>query len=182
MKQFRSILLLACFGLYHFGYFLVFFTSMATQNISWERKIWEEEIDHSQTESIAVPLSIPYMANQEDYQITNTSMELEGKYVRVIKQRYQNDTLHVVIVHDSQKQKTVNLISDWVKSLNKSDGSEPSGQNGAFVQLLPKHFTASPIYRLTAMQEEETVRFYSEYLTPIPAVLIEVVGPPPRIG
>ena len=32
------------------------------------------------------------MANQESFQVTNLAMEVEGEFLRIVKQRYQNDT------------------------------------------------------------------------------------------
>ena len=45
----------------------------------WEENIWEASYDLPQTGMIEIPLSLPYMSNQEDLQTTNLSMKIEGQ-------------------------------------------------------------------------------------------------------
>lgn len=64
-----------------------------------------------------IPLSLPYMVSEEDFQIANTSFEKVGHYFRIIKQRYVNDTLQVVYVPDTAKRNINETIKFWVISL-----------------------------------------------------------------
>lgn len=64
-----------------------------------------------------IPLSAPYMADQEDFQLTNTRFEKNGKYYRAIKQRYQSDTLQIVYVPDTARQTLESTVMKWVSAL-----------------------------------------------------------------
>ena len=66
---------------------------------------------------LEIPLNAPYLANQEDFQATNTRFELEGNYYRAIKQRYQNDTLQVVYVPDTARQVLDVTVKKWISAL-----------------------------------------------------------------
>lgn len=82
-----------------------------------------------------IPLSIPYMADQEDFQVTNTSFEKAGQHFRVIKQRYTNDTLQVIYVADTAKRTLDNTIKKWISSLVPEDGTDKDHNT-----LLAKNF------------------------------------------
>ena len=66
-------------------------------------QIYGEKQVQLEEQILEIPLNAPYLANQEDFQATNTRFELEGNYYRAIKQRYQNDTLQVVYVPDTAR-------------------------------------------------------------------------------
>lgn len=82
-----------------------------------------------------IPLSIPYMADQEGFQVSNTSFEKAGQYYRVIKQRYTNDTLQIIYVADTAKRTLDNTIKQWINSLVAEDGTDKDHNT-----LLAKNF------------------------------------------
>lgn len=182
MRKILSIFLLSCFCLYYFGYIFYFFAFQHQLNRVWDQHIWEETYDVSSTEMIEIPLSIPYMANQEDFQTTNLSMEIEGQFLRVVKQRYQNDTLQIVYLKDHQKQKLDEQVSDWIKSI--TDNSQNSSQERSliFAKILPKDFMANEIASL-AFLEIRLVAFKNIFSqNPYSDIFISLNSPPPQVG
>jgi hypothetical protein len=84
------------------------------------------------------------MANQEDFQVTNTSFEKSGQHYRVIKQRYTNDTLQIIYVSDTAKRTLDNTVKQWISSLIAEDGTE-NGQNTLLAKNFVKDYT-QPIH------------------------------------
>ncbi|SDY51784.1 MULTISPECIES: hypothetical protein [Rhodonellum] len=144
MKKGIAILLLCCFASYHFGYYVFYFSFRMQMESSWSERIFSQDQEGIEHYLMEIPLSIPYMANQEDFQATNTSFEKAGQHYRVIKQRYTNDTLQVIYVSDTAKRTLDNTIKQWISSLIADDGTE-NGQNTLFAKNFVKDYT-QPIH------------------------------------
>tara|TARA_R110000850_G_scaffold133220_6_gene254364 strand:+ start:1023 stop:1436 length:414 start_codon:yes stop_codon:yes gene_type:complete len=100
---------------------------------------------------IEIPLSAPYMANQEQFQPTNTSFEKDGQYFRAIKQRYQNDTLQIVVVPDTDRKMLDNTVKKWISFLIDDETSHD--QNGkVIIKLIAKDYIQPVKYELDFSQ------------------------------
>ena len=86
------------------------------------------------------------MANQEYFQTTNLSMEVEGQYLRVVKQRYQNDTLQIIYVKDYEQQKLENQVTNWIKSISDTSSTNKTEKNQLFGKFFPKDFMGNELY------------------------------------
>lgn len=117
MKKILPIALLLCFMSYHFGYYLFYFSQKYQLESNWQDKIYGQESIGLEEQMMEIPLSAPYMADQEDFQSTNTRFEKNGKFYRAIKQRYQSDTLQIVYVADTARQTLESTIMKWVSAL-----------------------------------------------------------------
>ena len=80
-------------------------------------QIYGEQQVQLEEQILEVPLNAPYLANQVEFQATNTRFELEGNYYRAIKQRYLNDTLQVVYVPDTARQVLDVTVKKWISAL-----------------------------------------------------------------
>lgn len=102
---------------------------------NWSERILSQDQEGLEQHLMEIPFSIPYMANQEDFQVTNTSFKKSGQDFRVIKQRYTHDTLQVIYVLDIAKSKLDNTIKLWISSLVAEDGTDKDHHT-----LLAKNF------------------------------------------
>jgi hypothetical protein len=117
LKKAISIVLLICFAIYHFGYYAFYFSYERKLESQWVSQIYGEEVlEHSEI-LIEVPFSMPYVSNQEDFQPTNTPFEKDGRYFRVVKQRYQNDTLQLIAVPDTARKVLDSTVKKWISFL-----------------------------------------------------------------
>nr|WP_287935609.1 hypothetical protein [Algoriphagus sp.] len=122
MRKSAAIILLSCFGLYQFGFFAVQFLMPLAIHQQWNNQIWDMNEDFLEGKLIRIPFSIPYGQNQENFQSVNFSMEIEGKMNRVIKQRYFEDHLEVVVVEDELQSKLDEQVKLWIFSLSTDQG------------------------------------------------------------
>ena len=116
-----------------------------------------------------IPLSAPYMANQEEFQPTNTRFEKDGKYFRAIKQRYQNDTLQVVYVPDTARRVLESTVKSWISSL--TDDQLPQDQNGKLqLKLFAKDYLEPEVFQIASVEQksiEDKIGFiFSAYMSP----------------
>ncbi|WP_373494452.1 hypothetical protein [Aquiflexum sp.] len=140
MRKTVAIFLLFCFALYQFGYYVAYFSFRLQIENHWSEKIYSENQSEFEERIMEIPLSIPYMADEEEFRATNTSFQKDGQYYRVIKQRYINDTLQIVYVPDSAKKNLDKTIKQWVSSL-VHDELPDSGSNSLLGKIFVKDYT-----------------------------------------
>jgi len=178
LKKGISIGLLLCFLSYHFGYYFLYI-SLQQIEYQWQHKIFDDQF--SQELILNLPLSIPYMADQEDYQVTNTPFTKDGVHYRVIKQRYANDTLQLIYVPDHAVLNIKTSMKDWIAAIHAE--GKPSQSNGKLIFLNAyKDFVTTVFnflsvpFKLTILHSEET------YYFPYKWVCLWVDSPPPEFS
>ena len=181
LRKAVAIALLICFAMYHFGYYAFYYSYQYTLESSWKDKIYGEQIGTLQERLMEIPLSAPYMANQEDFQPTNTRFEKDGKYFRAIKQRYQNDTLQVVYVPDTARKALESTVKSWISSLTEDE--LPQDQNGKTqLKLFVKDYLEAEVFQteLVAWKSaEDKIGFiFSPYMSPY----FTLDSPPPQVS
>jgi hypothetical protein len=181
LRKAVAIALLLCFAIYHFGYYAFYYSYQYTIESTWQDKIYGENIGTLVERLIEIPLSAPYMANQEEFQPTNTRFEKDGKYFRAIKQRYQNDTLQVIYVPDTARRALESTVKSWISSL--TDDQLPQDQNGKLqLKLFAKDYIETEVFQIALVEQnsfENKIGFiFSPYMSPY----FSLDSPPPQIS
>lgn len=127
-----------------------------------------------------IPISLPYMADEEEFRATNTHFEKDGQHFRAIKQRYVKDTLQIIYVPDTAKRTLNNTIQLWVSSLVQ-DEIPDSGNNSLLSKAFVKDYT-QPINKIDLgiklIEEKQLIGFiFSTYKNQS----LEVNSPPPQL-
>jgi hypothetical protein len=166
LRKLSAILLLCCFALYHFGYYVAYFSFHIQIEKNWIEKIYAEQQEGWEERILEIPMSIPYMADEEEFRATNTKFEKNGQYFRAIKQRYVKDTLQVVYVPDTAKKNLDTTIKLWISSLVQDDLPD-SSNNSLLSKTFVKDYT-QPVsefkIKLTAEEEKRLIGFiFSTY-------------------
>jgi hypothetical protein len=142
-------LLLCCFALYHFGYYVAYYSFNIQIEKNWVETIYGEQQRYLQERMMEIPLSLPYMSDEEQFRLTNTVFEKDGQLYRAIKQRYTKDTLQVIYVPDTAKSNLQSTIKQWVNSLVQDDLPD-GGSNSLLSKSFVKDYQPTEIYKLTA--------------------------------
>lgn len=125
--------------MYHFGYYVFYFSYDQHLERKWMDVIYSENSILAQETLIEIPFTAPYISNQEEFNPTNTSYEKDGQFFRAIKQRYQNDTLQVIVVRDIARGMLYSTFKRWVSFL--IDDEFPQEHNGkTIISLLVKDY------------------------------------------
>ncbi len=181
MKKALAILLLACFAIYHFGYYAFYFSFEYHLENQWTDQIYGVPEGNLHEMLLEIPLSAPYMLNQEEFKPTNTRFEKDGKYFRAIKQRYQNDTLQLVYVADTARGILDSTVKKWISSLTKDE--IPQDQNDKpLAKTFVKDYIQPELYMLEKPEPlaiENKIEFiFSTYMSPY----FTLDSPPPQIS
>jgi hypothetical protein len=141
MRKIAAPLLLVCFGIYHFGFFAVQFLMPLAIHHHWESRIWDDEASSLGGRLVKIPFSMPYGQDQESFQFANFSLEIEGQTSRVIKQRYFDEHLEVIIVVDKLQSNLKKQVKSWLFSLSaESEDSDQLPLQQALAKTFAKNF------------------------------------------
>lgn len=128
MKRLSAILLLSCIGLYQFGFFIADFWVGKHIEKKWSTEILAEQVNLDNSFILKVPISVPYMPDDQDFKVVNSSYEENGRHYRVIEQRYRNDTLELRVVSDAYKSTLDTIIKDWISNSMAAAQSDAIGK------------------------------------------------------
>ncbi len=128
-----------------------------------------------------VPLTVPYMSYQEDFQVTNTRFEKDGKYYRAIKQRYIDDKLQIIYVPDTARKALDNTIKKWISSLVDDELPADQGSKTLLKNFVKDYIQSEDLSFLvfSAKHESNLIGFiFSAYQNPV----FTLDSPPPQFS
>lgn len=129
MKRIVSITFVIIILLNTMGYYGVFLGLNYRHDVAMSKALDADNYNTSNTITIRVPLSIPYMPDQADFERVNGQFKHEGELYRMVKQRYSNDTLTVVCIRDTEHKKIDLALADFVKTFtDKATDSNPTAK------------------------------------------------------
>ena len=95
---------------------MVFLGLQYKNDIAMTKVLDSHAYDESQTITIKIPVSIPYMPDNSDFQRVDGKFEHLGEVYRMVKQKYAKDTLTVVCMKDHEDKRINQALSVYVKT------------------------------------------------------------------
>lgn len=135
--------------------------------------------DQSSTITLKVPVSMPYMPDQSDFQRVDGEFEHNGQLYRLVKQRYVKDTLTVICLKDTEH-KNINLaLSNYVKTFtDKAADTKPTSKTTiTFIKdYLPTSFGICSVTEGWAL----IILYNSHFQSLIPTFSSSIIHPPEK--
>jgi hypothetical protein len=103
------------------GFYGVFLGLQYQNDLAMSRALDADIYDPANAITLKIPVSIPYVPDESDFERATGQFEHNGELYRKVKQRYAEDTLTVVCVKDNVHKKIDLAITDYVKTF--ADGS-----------------------------------------------------------
>ncbi|SHN27169.1 hypothetical protein SAMN04488057_11584 [Cyclobacterium lianum] len=177
MRAFLSILLLSCFLVYHFGFYVFHRVYQFKIEQDWAERVYQEDFPNKKI--LKIPMKLPYAFEEEGFQLTNIPFSKEGKAYRAIQKRFKDDTFELVYVPDMAKIKLEIKTRNWVLSLipeNRSDS-----QNDQIISQATVKDYIKPNFQFEFLQAFSKQK---KWKPAIPLALEEMLlpnpSPPPR--
>jgi hypothetical protein len=126
VKRGFTIFLLALFLLNVLGYYGVFLGLQVNNTRAMQARFDTDSYDQFHEVTVKVPLTVAYLNDSRDYVRVDGEFEHEGEVYRMVKQRYQSDTLYIVCVKDKASKKINQALTDYVKTFS----DKPAGEKG----------------------------------------------------
>lgn len=161
------------------GYYGVFLGLQYYNDVEMVKVLDADEYAAAETLTIAIPISIPYMSDNVDFERVDGKFEYQGNHYRLVKQKYAKDTLTVVCVRDYGNEKISDALSTYVKTFTDkcADQSKKSKITISFIKdFLPETFCLATT---SAGWEMDVVKHGFNHSF-IPTFVVSVIHPPER--
>lgn len=179
MKRIIAITLASIVLLNTMGCYLIFLGFHYHNDLAMSKALDSEIYDQSNTISIKVPVSIPYMPYQSGFQKVSGQFKHNGELYRMVKQRYDNDTLIVVCLRDTNHKKIDLALAEHVRTYsdNATDSKPPSKATIGFIKdYLPISFSINSANEGWVMRVIHNLH----YRNLIPTFSSSIIHPPER--
>jgi hypothetical protein len=144
MKKFTSYVLVLLLLLNVMGYYGVFIGLKYSQTAEINQRLDNAAYDESQTITIKVPLSIAYYSDTEYERVTG-EIEHNGEVYRLVKQKYEKDTLYIVCIKDLESKRIKQALADYVKNFTEHSSDNAVKSVPSFIKdFINTEFSMSP--------------------------------------
>ena len=175
MKKIVTISLVLLFLLYQVGFIAVYWVSLFKIEDHWQAKF---EYDQP-FKKVTIPISVPYWTDQDDYRPVDGKLELGGIHYRKVFQKYEKDTIHVLVVRDTMSEKLEEVTRNLITSQNSSPHkSNKSAKNFIF---LKNDLQLADDFQWKLNEIDIFSTYNSEYKFFFSTRFISVETPPPKI-
>lgn len=161
------------------GYYGVFLGLHLKNDIDMSKALDADIYDQSNTITLKVAVSIPYMPDQRDFNRVDGQFEHNGELYRMVKQRYAKDTLTVICVKDIEHKKIDLALSDYVKTFtDKATDTKPASKT--IISLIKDYLPIS--FSIDSATEGWTlgVLYNTNHQALIPTFTASIIHPPER--
>jgi hypothetical protein len=145
--------------------------------IEMVERLDQQQYSHTETITIAVPFAIPYQQDSE-YSRVDGEIEHNGEFYRLVKQKFEKDTLFIVCIKDHQSKRIKHALADYVKTFTDKPVNAKHAAKGSITFI--KDFLLTSINISHASQGWNCALIQASFLdyfydrTPV------VFTPPPR--
>jgi hypothetical protein len=125
MKKTVSIFLIAILLLNVMGYYGLFIGLQYKNSLQITQRLDANDYRHEETITLKVPLTIPYFGDKE-YERVDGEIEHKGEFYRLVKQKFEQDTLYIVCIKDARSKQINKALGNYVKTFTdqSSDRSD----------------------------------------------------------
>jgi hypothetical protein len=179
VKRIISIALVLTLLLNTMGYYGIFLGLHYQNDIFMAEVLDADNYDQSNTITLKVPVSIPYMLDKYEFKRVDGQFEHQGELYRMVKQRYVEDTLTVVCVKDIQHKQINQALSDYVKTFtDKTADAKPASK--ITISFLKDYLPITFSIRSTTSGWAAQVIHNSYYQNLLPTFSTSIIHPPER--
>jgi hypothetical protein len=178
MNRILTYLLLFVFLLYQAGYYLFYLTLKHRADLELTENS-DNKVLNKDFIIKSIPLSLAYQQDQKDFLSVMQVIEADGKYYRIIKQRYANDTLHIIYMADKSRENLHTSLTEWVNSISQQSSQD---KQSLIKDGLEKNYMPNNIHIELIIYFEENSGFKYSYVPDLLINPMDTLKPPPESG
>jgi len=115
LKRTIAILLVALLLFNALGFYGLLAGLRYKSTLDLVQRLDKQQYSQAETFTIAVPIAIPYQQSSE-YSRVDGEIEHNGEFYRLVKQKFENDTLFIVCIKDHESKRIKQALADYVKT------------------------------------------------------------------
>jgi len=148
VRKLFAILLIALFLFNLFGYRLLFNYEQQQSDKQLETSLDKQDYNEADLLTIKVPLSLPYMNNQENFERVDGEITVDGKILKYVKRKISDGNLILLCLPDHNKMRIESAKEEFFKYANdlvQNNQSKKSGHSkaGVFKNLSVEYDTVN---------------------------------------
>ena len=182
MKKLAAIALILLLLFNVLGFYSVFYGLQYQNDYSFNQLDFDHPEVLRNTVLLKIPMAIPYGADQKEFQRAEGEFEHEGEFFRLVSQRFDSDTLHLICIRDEGRQRIHKVFSDFVKTFTDKSTTLPvNGKQQLTFSFIKEYIsTSGPGQRnvsgwwIEIPHADKAKVFLSSYV-------VSIVHPPERI-
>jgi hypothetical protein len=129
LKKAVSIVLLLVFLFNVGGYYFIFRGLIRTSDHALIQRLDKGLYAPEETIELKIPVTLPYPIQEQGFKRVNGKFEHKGEFYKLVKHKFENDTLYIVCIRDGQQKRIVKTMTDYVKLANELPSSSENTMN-----------------------------------------------------
>lgn len=94
-----------------------------------DQRLESHNYEKEETFTVKLPISLPYPIQEEGFQRTNGKFEYNGEFFNLVKHKIENDTLHIVLINNTDKSAISKSMTNFEKAINNWSHSSEKAHN-----------------------------------------------------
>ena len=144
MKKLSAILLIIIFLFNLFGYRLLFNFAQQQSDIKLEASLDKDDFNEAELITLQVPLSLPYLTNQQNFERVDGEITVDGKIYKYVKRKITDGNLVLLCLPHHNKMRIESAKDEFFKYANdlvQNNNSKKSGNSkaGVFKNVLAEY-------------------------------------------
>jgi hypothetical protein len=124
------------------GYYAIFMGMQYKNSVAMTERLDADQYDASQTMTIEIPVTVPYMPDDSGFKRVDGLFEYKGEFYRLVKQKYEKETLTVVVIKDTENKRINEAMSDYVMSFSDTGDDQGTTITISFIKdYIPQTFS-----------------------------------------
>lgn len=177
MRKVLSYAILILFLFNVGGYYLVFVGLNLRADQALKTKINNDTFNHEETFLFKIPVTLPYPINS-NFERAIGEFEHNGEFYRLVKQKFENDTIHVVCIKDNQKRHLKKIMLDFTKQSNDIPTASNTASN--LLSKLYHDFRIHEVIKIIEGNSSYTITLFAEVSFPLQKRNLSIDSPPPK--
>ena len=145
MKKLSAILLIALFLFNLFGYRILFNYEQQQSDKHLEASLDKQQYNDADLIAITVPLSLPYVSNQQNFERINGEITVNGRILKYVKRKISNGNLVLLCLPDNDKMRIESAKDEFFKYANdlvqNSHSKKPvNSKTGVFKNIFSEYY------------------------------------------
>ncbi len=103
------------------GYYAVLLCLEWQHNRKAEIRLDRDEFSASQTFTVKLPLTIPYVPDAAEFERVQGIFKHNGTFYRLVKQKYAADTLTIICVRDEETERLQHALDRYVNTFTDNN-------------------------------------------------------------
>ena len=145
-------------------------------NVELQKQLDTNDYADGESVVIKIPMTLPYQTTSAAFERVNGEFEHQGEFYQLVKQKLENDTLHIVCIKDYRGKQIVTSMVDFTKQSNDMPTSAALKVLGNF---LKEYSGTNDLKMISYAGWNITIPFNNpsfETISPI----FPVIAPPPK--